>query len=56
MSPVVNGAALCLALHAGPAPSPLPHWAVLVTATLALGATIVVGVALVDRLLDRLLA
>lgn len=41
-------------LHASPAGPLPPHWAVLVVATVALGVAIVGGVALVDRLLDRL--
>ena len=40
-------------LHAAPAPLP-PHWAVLVVGVATLGATILLGVALADRLLARL--
>lgn len=45
-----------LPLHAGAAPPFLPHWAVLIVATATLGAAIAVGVAVADRLLDRLAA
>ncbi len=54
MSPVAPSAVFAPLLHAGPAPPLLPHWAVLVVATVGLGAAIAVGVALADRLLDRL--
>ena len=63
MSPVARSGATALGarvalepLHVGPAPPFLPHWAVLVVATVSLGTAILVGVALADRLLDRLVA
>lgn len=52
-APAAGPTLACPTLHAAPGPLP-PHWAVLVVATAALGAAIAVGVALADRLLDRL--
>ena len=52
-----TAADMCLALeplHVGSPTSLPPHWAVLIVSVVFLVAAIVVGVALADRLLDRL--
>lgn len=40
-------------LHAGPSPTPVPHWVVLFVAVFGLWALIAGGVVVLDRLFDR---